>query len=145
MKTISSAGRSYLKTTTLALLVIALVLTACGDSSAADVEGNWQLVSGNADGVAIEPEAANPLTIEFEAETFSGHGGCNAYSGSYTQDGSTIDLSEIAITQMACEALDLETLFTSALSNVDTASVDGGMLTLSGPNSELVFESTSGS
>jgi heat shock protein HslJ len=124
------------------LFVLGLVLTACGDDSSADVEGSWQLVSGSFDGDAIEPEAANPVTLEFDGEMASGHAGCNSFSGGYTQEGTSIEFGEIAITQMACPALDLETLYTAALSDVNTASVDGDELTLSGPDSELVFEST---
>jgi heat shock protein HslJ len=143
MKT-NHAGLSrptLLKRTTLTLLVMGLLVAACGGSSGGDIDGNWQLVSGTVDSVSIEPESNNPLTIDFDGADFSGHAGCNSFTGSFTQDGSDIELGEIAMTQMACEALDLETLYTAALSKVETASVDGGELTLSGPNSELVFES----
>lgn len=147
MKTnIASARRPKpLRRATSMLLVMGFLVAACGGSSGDDIDGNWQLVSGTVDSVAIEPEANNPLTIDFEGENFSGHAGCNSYTGTFTQDGNNIDLGEIAITQMACEALDLETLFTAALGNVETASVDGGELTLSGPDGELVFESAASS
>lgn len=139
-KTPASQTRSHTwKQLTVLLVLIALMLGACGDSDP-EVVGNWQLVSGTQNGADLPLDAANPLTIDFETELFSGHAGCNAFSGAYTLDGSTMDLGAIASTQMACEALDLENMYLAGLSEVDTASSDGDQLTLSGPSTDFVYE-----
>lgn len=126
------------------LIVAALALGACGDSQP-EVEGSWQLVSGTQNGNDLQLDANNPLTIDFDATNFSGNGGCNSFSGSYTLESSTIDLGAIASTQMACEALDLETTYLAGLTEVDSASSDGDQLTLSGPDTEFVYEAASSS
>jgi heat shock protein HslJ len=124
---------------TVLAIVTALSLGACGDSQS-EIEGSWLLVSGTQSGTELPLEASNPLTLEFDSELASGHGGCNTFNGSYTLDGTSITFGPIASTQMACEALDLETMYMAGLGDVDTVSSDGDQLTLSGPQTEFFYE-----
>ena len=120
-------------------MIVVLSMSACSDSQA-EVVGSWQLVSGTQGGAELQIEASNPLTIVFDSERVTGHGGCNSFSGGYTLDGSSLTIGPVASTQMACESLDLETAYLTGLSDIDTASSGGDELTLSGPDTEFLYE-----
>ncbi len=125
-------------------MIVLLSMSACGDSEP-EVVGSWQLVSGTEGGNQLQLEAGNPLTIAFDSELVTGHGGCNSFNGGYTLDGTSLTIGPIASTQMACESLDLETAYLTGLGDVDTASSDGDQLTLTGPNTEYLYEAAPGS
>ena len=123
---------------------LALLLTACLGSDFADsVEGSWQLVSGTVEGTEVPILEANPITLVLDGDQASGIAACNSYSGPFTLDGSSIEIGNIAITEMACldeGAMEAESLYMAGLISVDTVAMDDG-LTLTGPGVELVFES----
>lgn len=126
-------------------LITALALTSAGclGSDLADsVEGSWQLTSGTVDGQEIPIIEAHPITITFEGDQVSGTAACNGYGATYELDGSTITISDLAMTEMGCfpeEIMQAESMFATALTRVETVSVDGD-LTSSGDGVELVFE-----
>jgi heat shock protein HslJ len=89
----------------LAALLASAVVGGCGgdeEESAADpssLEGvPWVLVSG----VDVDGWEAVAPTLTFEDGQASGSSGCNQFSGSYTVDGSSLELGEIAMTSMGC-------------------------------------------
>lgn len=89
----------------------------------------WVLVSlgGKA------PVKGTELTSAFTAAgRTSGSAGCNRYSGTYRTSGSTIRISRLATTQMACAdpVQRQETAFLKALSRTRSYVVSGGKLTL---------------
>lgn len=61
-----------------------------------------------------------------------GTGGCNTYGGTYTVDGTTIAIVDIASTQMACQGGigDQEQAFFAGLSKAASFTIDGASLTL---------------
>lgn len=77
-----------------------------GDSTAdsvSELDGAWRLVTMG--------DAANPtpipadvaVTLDFDADSFSGSGGCNRYTGSYEVVGAgTWEPGPVAATRMAC-------------------------------------------
>jgi heat shock protein HslJ len=126
-------------------LITALVMisTACLGSDFADsVEGSWQMTSGTVDGNQIPIVDTHPISIAFDQDEVSGTASCNGYGGTYELDGSTITFRDLAMTEMACspeETMQAETMFATALTRVDSVSLDGE-LTLSGDGVEMVFD-----
>ncbi|XPP26447.1 MAG: META domain-containing protein [Leucobacter sp.] len=75
--------------------VAALGLTACSGGSAS-VVGVWG-----------QPEAQGEPSLEFQDDgRYAGTDGCNRLMGSWTADGDSIDLGEMASTMMFCEGVD---------------------------------------
>jgi len=61
----------------------------------------------------------------------SGHGGCNAFGGTYElQDGNRIHFSQMISTQMFCEDVDYESGFLNVLQNTDNYTIHGDTLCL---------------
>jgi heat shock protein HslJ len=91
-------------------------------------------------GNAPVPEQERP-TIAFAEGRVSGSAGCNTYSGSYSVDGSSLELGTLAATSMACvgDAAVIEVAYMGPLAKVDSFSVRGDTLTLSGGGSSLVY------
>lgn len=125
------------------ITILAIAVPACLGSDFADgVEGAWQMTSGEIDGQPIEPPETHPITITFEEGQVSGTASCNGYGGTFQINGSSISISDLAMTEMACspqETMEAEAMFSDAITRVDTVSVDG-TLTLSADGIEMVFE-----
>jgi heat shock protein HslJ len=71
----------------------------------------------------------------------SGSGGCNRVSGSYTRDGSKLELGPLISTRMACadqRLTEQEGAFLSALALVNRHEVTGDTLVLFHDNDRLV-------
>lgn len=136
-----------MRSTITLVLVMAIGLTACGSGSKGsepvDPSGGWQLVSGTYQETAINPISSHPATLEFEDGMLGGTSACNSYGGEYSIDGTQLSVGEVAMTEMACvpqEVMELESVFLSALTTVDTMALEGENLVLSGENAELTFE-----
>ncbi len=128
-------------------VVLAVVVTGCGGGgdvgdTSRDLEGAWQLASGTAQDAAIEAGEGHRITLVLEDGAASGSSGCNSYSGSATITGDHIRLSELAGTEMACEAevMAAEKAYLQALQEVDGIRAVGGRLVLSGQSTELRFD-----
>jgi len=132
-----------------ALLVVVIIVTACGsganaspDPSHPDLGGTaWRAVSV---GGRAAP-AANGPTIAFTGDQASGNGGCNHFGGRYRYDrvSGRLTFGELGMTAMACaEAarMELETSFIQILGAATTAAVDEqGRLGISAPTGLIVF------
>lgn len=125
------------------ITILAIAVPAClGSDFAESVEGAWQMTSGEVDGQPIEPPETHPITITFEGDQVSGTASCNGYGGTFSVNGSSISISDLAMTEMACspeETMEAEAMFSDAITRVDTVSVDT-TLTLSADGVEMVFE-----
>jgi heat shock protein HslJ len=101
----------------------------------------WRVVSVN----GRPPVAGSEPTAVFAPTQVAGSSGCNSYSGQYTYEPSSgaIEFRDLATTLMLCteEARnDVETLFTTALTQATSASIDpAGRLVLTGPGGEIVL------
>ena len=83
--------------------------------------------------------------MTFAEQQVHGSSGCNLYSGTYTTDGSAIELRAFAATEGACEAEQdqgREDAFLDALVTIETYSVLGDRLELRDDTgaARLVFE-----
>lgn len=125
------------------LSIVALISVACGAPGGADdIQGSWQLTSGNVDGEEIPILDSHPITMTLEGDQVSGTASCNGYGGTFELSGSDIAFSGLAMTEMACspeETMQAEAMFGTAMTRVRTVSLDG-QLTLTGDGVELVFK-----
>ncbi len=107
---------------------------------------NWQLSGIAQDGAVIGTWVDEGITAVFANGALSGKAGCNDYFGSYTQNGNTITISEIATTKMSCdtERDQRETQFLNALSATTGYTTTQDSLTLLDANDNplLTFTQT---
>ena len=131
-----------------AVVVLALILAACGESDLIReahpttlVGTAWRVVSVN----GRPPVAGSEPTAVFAAAEVKGSAGCNSYGGRYTYDPSTgaIAFRDLGMTRWRAPSPAGTTsrrLFTAALNQATTASIDpAGRLVLSGPGGEIVL------
>jgi heat shock protein HslJ len=86
-------------------------------------EREVQLVPGHAPTLVLSPFNGQPFGMQ-------GNGGCNGYSGTYTQAGVTLRFSGIGYTQVACIADQAEVAYFAALRRVERYHLEGNTLTL---------------
>ena len=119
-------------------LWLALLVAVLGAGVPAQAQGggaplagtSWRLVELNGQPVA----GTEPLTLSFGTEgQVSGYGGCNQFSGPYTQSGASLRFGPLASTRRAClePALsEQETAYFAALESTTRYSIEGGQLVL---------------
>jgi heat shock protein HslJ len=120
--------------TAVSLLTVLLATAGCGGDDdgeeLASLEGtSWALVEGA--GVTI-PEGRS-LNIGFEADSVSGSGGCNRFTGGYQEDGDSISIGPLAATRMACAPpiMDAEQAYLAAVESASAWSATADQLVLS--------------
>lgn len=127
-------------------MVMTIALTACLGSDFADsVEGAWQLTGGTHAGESVPIVESHPITLNLESGQINGTAACNGYGGEYELSGSSFFIVEgLAVTEMACqpeEVMRSERAFLDAIAVVDKVELTNDGLVLSGPETELRFES----
>jgi len=104
------------------------------------INGNYEINSVNG-----EKNSHDDLQITFnESEkSVSGYSGCNRFTGSFVITGSTIKIGPLASTRMACqpEKNDIESKMLQALSDVNSFTIENGILTLQKDGSNLLVTS----
>lgn len=140
----------------LVVAVVAAMTAACSGGStspdedsttetavgALDLTGTWQLDEGSGPGGEVEIIPTARITMEVTADgEVSGSAACNRYLGTVVVDGSTVEFGPIATTRMACAPRPgaAEAAYVAALEDVEEGSRQGDELTLTGPDTELVF------
>jgi len=69
------------------------------------------------------------FTLDSTNNTLSGFGGCNQFKGGYRLQGNKLDVSDLAVTAMACETGgDIESRFLKALDGLEEVRVEGRTL-----------------
>ena len=119
-------------------LGLALAVIALGASVPAQAQGgsdplagtSWRLVELNGQPVI----GTEPLTLNFGTDgRVSGYGGCNQFSGEYSQNGASLRIGPLLSTRRAClePALNTqETAYFQALESTTRYSIEGGQLVL---------------
>jgi hypothetical protein len=84
------------------------------------------------------------ITISLGGDRLRGSAGCNSYEGAYAQDGSTLTMESMAVTEMACLSpegvMEQEARYLGLLKDVSAYHVYGGQLWLEmGDGRALVF------
>jgi heat shock protein HslJ len=112
----------------LATLLFPVLMAACGgdDQSTADaalLRGQPLLLVS---GVGVPVEGPRP-SATFEEAMVSGSTGCNRYTGDFTLEGSSLEIGQLAMTQMACPppADTIERAYVAALAKVAGWQADG--------------------
>ncbi len=125
------------------LLVLCLLLTACGQTPSGGIEGTeWTLISLN----GKAPLESHPITLDLKSGELGGKAGCNSYGGKYEADGSSLSFPDgISSTAMACaseEAMNQEAEYLRTLQQADTYRIAGERLEMmdAGGQTILVFE-----
>ncbi len=111
------------------------------DDAGDTVDGSWSLTSGTVDDVPLSLIDGWDVTLVVERGAVSGRAACNGYGGSVDVGDGTFRVSELSWTEMGCEpsVMELEQAFLRGLSAVTSFTIAGGVLTLSGPTTELVL------
>lgn len=83
----------------------------------------------------------NPfIKIDLSKNEINGNTSCNRFSAKIEVIGNSIDISELASTEMMCRDIEVETLFLDALASVTSYSLKNEKLQLLGAGQELLIE-----
>ena len=125
--------------------MLMIVVGGCGksDTSGGDVldETSWKLFAYR----KTAPIAGTTITANFKDGEVRGSAGCNSYAGSYRVDGDRIQISELALTLMACPEpegiMEQEQYLAQFLQEVQTLRMTEGWLFLRrSDGEELTFD-----
>ncbi len=94
----------------------------------------WQLI--RLDG---QPFAARATLRIGAQDAFDGQTPCNSYGGGWTGGGGAFAAGPIRATRRACPELAAEQSYLAALSRITAYDIADDLLTLSGPETTLVF------
>ncbi len=130
-------------------LVGSLALMGCRTTTATSearmLDGtSWALASlpaADPPSVPNASPAARGASARFEDGRIAGSDGCNRYSASYTETGSTIEIDpRMVSTRMACppEVMERAAAFTSALTRARRFEIDADRLELRSETDELL-------
>ncbi len=101
-------------------------------------DGEWRVTQIGGD---VVPETSAPtLTFAVDGRVY-GSTSCNRFNSSYSLDGDTLEVGNLAVTKRACDPglMQQERRFLDAISLIENASLEqGGFLVLSGIGQRLV-------
>jgi heat shock protein HslJ len=120
------------------IILLAGLAAGCGGDTDTSELGGKHWVLASARDVPL-PLGVVP-TAGFHEGVVRGYTGCNQYSASYSVDGDSLEVGELATTRMACEPPrdEVEKQYVRALGQVTTWSRDGDELVLSNGEGELL-------
>lgn len=103
------------------------------------LDKEWKLQSIK--GQEINSDLLGKLTLQLDGQkaTVNGYAGCNNFNGSAWVHDNNIELGKVAITQAACDAMDTEAMYMSALNEVNSYELKDGKLILKS-NSDNILE-----
>jgi heat shock protein HslJ len=127
-------------------LILTLLLSGCSllalGGASASLDGEWQLQAGTNQGGAVPIVAGSQITLKIDGTQVGGTAACNQYAGKIHVSGTTISITELIQTEMAClddRLMASESAYLGALPRVTTAGRNGDSLVLTGPEVELRF------
>ncbi|NIY76739.1 META domain-containing protein [Thalassospira sp. HF15] len=121
-----------------ALMTLAACDTTSGVGTTTDwsavTDQEWQLVSVKDGRATVSPTPQVKATVTFSDDGMvTGNAGCNQYSGGYTQAGSSLGITQLAMTRKMCvaeEAMKIENALSGAFVLVESWDVTDGRLVL---------------
>jgi heat shock protein HslJ len=126
-------------------LLLMLALTGCSlfsGGATASLDGEWQLRDGTNQGQPIPIAAGSRITLVIDGMQVGGSAACNIYGGTIEVHGSSVVISALSMTEMACEEdrMASEAAFLAALPRATSVARNGDSLVLTGPELELSFD-----
>jgi heat shock protein HslJ len=125
-------------------LIVGFLLSGCSllsHGASASVDGQWQLQAGTNQGQPVPIVAGSRITLNIDGTQVGGSAACNSYGGTIQVSGSSVTISALSMTEMACQEdlMASEAAYLAALPRVTTAARNGNSLVLSGPEVELRY------
>jgi heat shock protein HslJ len=125
-------------------LILMLLLCGCSlvpGGTSASLDGQWQLQAGTDQGQPVPIVAGSRITLNVDGTQVGGSAACNTYGGTIQITASSVVVSALSMTEMACQEnlMASEAAYLAALPRVTTATLSGNSLVLSGPNVELRY------
>jgi heat shock protein HslJ len=135
-----------MKVLPLLLLILAAGVSGCDDNPVSPSEirnVTWKLESIERAGApAISVPNPEQYTLRLEdGGKVSVRADCNTCSGQYTLSGSSLSIKSVACTLMFCTLASLDGNYAQALENVQSATVSGHQLVVTGSGFTLRFRS----
>ena len=101
--------------------------------------GSWEATAFLSGDAVVTPIAGTELTATYgEDDALTGSAGCNRFTGSYSTDGGTIEIGELATTRKLCPepagVMEQETAYLAALQSAASFRVNGSALLLLSPD-----------
>jgi heat shock protein HslJ len=124
--------------------MLAGATAACdeGLTAPSDVVGqNWRLISiqqGTSPPITVDTSSRYTLRLEDNGRV-AVRSDCNSCGGTYTLNGSSLELSGLACTKVACGAESLDPAYVRALEGTKNATLDDDDLIIRGNDVTLVF------
>ena len=125
-------------------MILMLLLSGCSllsGSGTTSLDGEWLLQAGTNQGQAVPIVAGSKITLKIDGNQAGGSGACNLYGGTIQVNGSSIAISALSMTEMACQenVMASESAYLAALPRATMAARSGNGLLLTGPQVELRF------
>jgi len=129
-----------------------VLLGACGDddgeatgsSSGGDPTGSWVLAEGTGPSGPVPLVDGSPVTLEVDGTMAAGSAACNRYNATIESiDDGEFSVGPAASTMRLCvepEVMASEAAYLAAFEAVEEYRVDGDVLVLTGPDTELRFD-----
>ena len=148
--------RARHKTFTAMALTASLLLAACGTTTTGNgdtakkwssvIDQEWYLAQVKQSNRTLSPTSPVIATATFSADGMvSGNDGCNQYSGSYKQSGSSLGVAQLAMTRKFCteeDAMKVENAFSGAFVMVSRWDLIDGYLVLKDHNGNTAIKLT---
>jgi heat shock protein HslJ len=134
------------------LLFVSLIvsLAACGQRTlpaepggpSSSYDGTWILVEGHGPQGDVPIVGGYRITLTIDGESISGTAACNSYDGEAAIDDTSFELSGAGMTEMGCKpnVTESQDRYMTALLAADKVALNGDTLTVSGKDTELLFE-----
>ena len=127
------------------VLILVVLLSACGSTSATSLTGvTWTVTSLS--GVDVDPSVT--MTANFGSDDkLTGNGGCNEYSAGYTVSGKDLTIDSPMSSMMSCNEMvdQQESEYLYLLENSSTYEIKGSKLTIKDSTGQPIIEYTSAS
>lgn len=129
------------------LLILALAAAGCSEgdvltapTSAARVDGSWNLVSVSGTVSLTEAKSANRFGLTLAGDRALFKADCNTCAGDFRLDDDVISISLQACTKAFCSSSPLDTQLVTAIDGKHTVRLDASHLQFTSSRGEIKFE-----
>ena len=99
----------------------------------------WYVYQLDGEELELALEQRPYIEIDPKEDRFSGFAGCNRFTGSYTLNGTSLELGQAAVTRMACEGgMEIEDRFLAMLGKVGSWRLKDGQMVLGDENRDIL-------